>query len=127
MAVFYPAISNMALRHVAFCERHVALLGSHVALHVRHVSLHEQHVTLLILRQWNASLNYCYAIYNQPACRVYFPLHPARYEPVSTYLGPHSKRTHVPLVRHPPSLDIKANRNAPAIRRHCLAWEHQAK
>ena len=56
-----------------------------------------------------------------------FPLHPARYEPVSTYLGPHSRRTHVPLVRHPPSLDIKANRNAPAIRRHRLAWEHQAK
>ena len=27
----------------------------------------------------------------------------------------------------PPSLDIKANRKAPAIRRHCLAWEHQAK
>ena len=63
----------------------------------------------------------------QPACRVYFPLHPARYEPVSTYLGPHSRRTHVPLVRHPPSLNIKANRNAPAIRRHRLAWEHQAK
>ena len=63
----------------------------------------------------------------QPACRVYFPKHPARYEPVSTYLGPHSRRTHVPLVRHPPSLDIKANRNAPAIRRHRLAWEHQAK
>ena len=62
-----------------------------------------------------------------PACRVYFPLHPARYEPVSTHLGPHSRRTHVPLVRHPPSLDIKANRNAPAIRRHSLAWEHQAK
>ena len=56
-----------------------------------------------------------------------FPLHPARYEPVSTYLGPHSRRTHVPLVRHPPSLDIKANRNAPVIRRHRLAWEHQAK
>ena len=55
-----------------------------------------------------------------------FPLHPTRYEPVSTYLGPHSRRTHVPLVRHPPSLDIKANRNAPAIRRR-LAWEHQAK
>ena len=43
------------------------------------------------------------------------------------YLGPHSRRTHMPLVRHPPSLDIKANRNAPAIRRHRLAWEHQAK
>ena len=56
-----------------------------------------------------------------------FPLHTARYEPVSTYLGPHSRRTHVPLVRHPPSLDIKANRNAPAIRRHRLAWENQAK
>ena len=56
-----------------------------------------------------------------------FPLHPARYEPVSTYLGPHSRRTHVPLVRHPPSSDIKANRNAPAIRRHRLAWEDQAK
>ena len=53
---------------------------------------------------------------SHPACRVYFPLHPARYEPVSTYLGPHSRRTHVPLVRHPPSLDSKANRNAPAIR-----------
>ena len=27
----------------------------------------------------------------------------------------------------PPSLDIKANRKAPAIRRHCLPWEeHQA-
>ena len=62
-----------------------------------------------------------------PACRVYFALHPARYEPVSTYLGPHSRRTHVPLLRQPPSLDIKANRKAPAIRRHCLAWEIQAK
>ena len=56
--------------------------------------------------------------YTHPARRVYFPLHPARYEHVSTYscyLGPHSKRTHVPLVRHPPpppppSVDIKANR-----------------
>ena len=36
-----------------------------------------------------------------PACRVYFPLHPARYDPVSTYLVPHIW--------------------------HCLAWEHQAK
>ena len=67
-------------------------------------------------------------IQGHPAvCRVYFPLHPARYEPVSTYLGPHSRRTHVPLVRHPPSLDIKANRNTSAIRRHRLAWEHKAK
>ena len=33
----------------------------------------------------------------QPACRVYFPPHPVRYEPVSTYLGPHSRRTTVPL------------------------------
>ena len=63
----------------------------------------------------------------QPACRVYFPLHPARYEPVSTYLGLNSRRPHVPFVRNPPSLDIKANRNAPAIIRHRLAWEHQAK
>ena len=30
--VFHLAISNMAQRHVAFCERHVAL-------HVRHVAL----------------------------------------------------------------------------------------
>ena len=67
---------------------------------------------------------------HNPSCVqgvLVFPLHPARYDPVSTYLGPHSRRTHVPLVRHPPSLDIKANRNAPAIRRHRLAWEHQAK
>ena len=61
-----------------------------------------------------------YVVFVQPACRVYFPLHPARYEPMPTYLGPHSRRTHVPLVRHPPSLDIKANRNAPAIRRFGL-------
>ena len=67
---------------------------------------------------------------HHPSCVqgvLLFPLHPARYEPVSTYLGPHSRRTHVPLVRHPPSLDIKANRNALAIRRHRMAWEHQAK
>ena len=67
-----------------------------------------------------------FAMYTHPVSRVYFLLHPARYEPVSAYLEPHSRRTHVPLVRHPPSLDIKANRKVPAIRRHCLAWEHQA-
>ena len=30
--VFHLAISNMAQRHVAFCERHVALQVRHVAL-----------------------------------------------------------------------------------------------
>ena len=34
---------------------------------------------------------------------------PARFEPVQTYLGPHSCKTHVPRVRHPPQSDIKAN------------------
>ena len=42
--VFHLAISNMAQRHVAFCERHVAL-------HVRHVALQVRHVALLIFRQ----------------------------------------------------------------------------
>ena len=43
-AVFHLAISNMAKRHVAFCERHLAL-------HVRHIALHMRHVALLIFRQ----------------------------------------------------------------------------
>ena len=43
-AVFHLAISNMAQRHIAFCERHVAL-------HVRHVALHVHHVALPIFRQ----------------------------------------------------------------------------
>ena len=38
-AVFHLAFSNMAQRHVAFCERHVALRERHVALHVRHAAL----------------------------------------------------------------------------------------
>ena len=39
-AVFHLAISNMAQRHVAFCERHVALHMRHVALQtLRHVAL----------------------------------------------------------------------------------------
>ena len=33
--VFHLALSNMAQRHVAFCESHFAL---HFALHVRHVA-----------------------------------------------------------------------------------------
>ena len=37
--VFHLAISNIAQRHVAFCERHVALHVRHVAFHVRHVAL----------------------------------------------------------------------------------------
>ena len=57
--VFHLAISNMAQRHVAFCERHVALQVRHVALRVRHVALR-------IFRQWSASLNYCYVIFNPP-------------------------------------------------------------
>ena len=32
MTVFHLAISNMAQRHVAFCERHAALQVRHVAL-----------------------------------------------------------------------------------------------
>ena len=44
LAVFYLAISNMAQRHVAFCERHVALHEHHVALQVRHVALQVRHV-----------------------------------------------------------------------------------
>ena len=48
-AVFHLAISNMAQRHVAFCERHVALHVRHVALHMRHVALQTlRHVALLI-------------------------------------------------------------------------------
>ena len=35
LPVFHLAISNMAQRHVAFCERHVALQVRHVALQVR--------------------------------------------------------------------------------------------
>ena len=35
--VFHLAISNMAQRHVAFCERHAALQVRHVALQVRPV------------------------------------------------------------------------------------------
>ena len=48
--VFHLALSNMAQRHVAFCERHVALHERHVALLKRHVALHERHVALLIFR-----------------------------------------------------------------------------
>ena len=65
-AVFHLAISNMAQRHVAFCERHVAFHERHVALCVRHVALHVLHDALLIFRQWNASLNYFYVILNPP-------------------------------------------------------------
>ena len=50
-AVFHLALSNMAQRHVAFCERHVALHERHVALHVRHAALHVPYVVLLIFRQ----------------------------------------------------------------------------
>ena len=57
--VFHLTSSNMAQRHVAFCERHVALQVRHLALQVRHVAL-------LIFRQWSASLNYCYVIFNPP-------------------------------------------------------------
>ena len=38
-----------------------------------------------------------------------------------------ASRATVPPPPSPTSLDIKANRNAPAIGRHRLAWEHQAK
>ena len=58
-SVFHLAISYMAQHQVAFCERHVAL-------HVRHVALQVRHVALLIFRQWSASLNYCYVIFNPP-------------------------------------------------------------
>ena len=50
ITVFHLAISNIALRHIAFCERHVALREHHVAIYVRHVAF-------LIFRQWNAFLN----------------------------------------------------------------------
>ena len=63
-AMFHLAISNMAQRHVAFCDRHVALHERHVAQYVWHVALHVRHVALLIFRQKNASLNYCYVIFN---------------------------------------------------------------
>ena len=49
--VFHLALSNMAQRHVAFCERHVALHERHVALLECHVALHVRHVALLIFRQ----------------------------------------------------------------------------
>ena len=47
-AVFHLALSNMAQRHVAFCERHVALHERHVALLECHVALHVRHVALLL-------------------------------------------------------------------------------
>ena len=37
-AVFHLAISNMAQRHVAFCESHIALHERHDAFHVCHVA-----------------------------------------------------------------------------------------
>ena len=46
-SVFHLNISNMAQRHVAFCERHVAL-------HERHVTLCVHHADVLIFRQSNA-------------------------------------------------------------------------
>ena len=56
--VFHLAISNMAQRHVAFCERHVAFCERHVALYerhvalcVHHVALHVRHADLVIFRQ----------------------------------------------------------------------------
>ena len=52
LPVFHLAISNMAQRHVAFCERHVALHKRHVAFHVRHVALSVRHVALRIFRQY---------------------------------------------------------------------------
>ena len=51
ITVFHLAISNMAQRHVAFCERHFALHVCHVALQVRHVALQVRHVALQIFRQ----------------------------------------------------------------------------
>ena len=48
--VCHLGLSNMAQRHVAFCERHVALHGRHVALHECHVALHVRHAALLIFR-----------------------------------------------------------------------------
>ena len=51
VSVFHLALSNIAQRHVAFCERHVALHERHVALHECHVALYERHVALLISRQ----------------------------------------------------------------------------
>ena len=47
MAVFHLAISNMAQRHVAFCERHVALQP----VQVRHAALQVRHVAFQIFRQ----------------------------------------------------------------------------
>ena len=64
--VFHLALSNMVQRHVPFCERHVALHERHVALHECHGSLQVRYVAFLIIRQCNASLNYCYVIFNTP-------------------------------------------------------------
>ena len=50
-AVFHLALSNMAQRHVAFCERHVALHERHVALLECHVAVHVRHVAHSILGQ----------------------------------------------------------------------------
>ena len=60
ISVFHLAFSNMAQRHVAFCERYVALHEHHVVFHERHVALqesqchvalHVRRAALLILRQ----------------------------------------------------------------------------
>ena len=51
LTMFHLAISNMAQRHVAFCERHGTLYVRHVVLHVRHVALQVRHVAFLIFRQ----------------------------------------------------------------------------
>ena len=50
-AVFHLVFSNMAQRHVAFCERHDALHERHVALHECHVTLHVRHAALLTFIQ----------------------------------------------------------------------------
>ena len=51
LSVFHLAISNMAQRHVAFCERHVALHERHVALLECHVAVHVRHIAHLIFGQ----------------------------------------------------------------------------
>ena len=49
LPVSHLALSNMAQRHVAFCERHVALHERHVALLEYYVAVHVRHAAHLIL------------------------------------------------------------------------------
>ena len=88
LSVFHLVISNMAQRHVSFCERHVVLHERHVALHVRHVALHVGHVALLIFRQWNASLNSCCNIINPPRPLWQWKIHQSLMSCVHTFDAP---------------------------------------